>query len=76
MTNITLGTHDTERRKAALLSLAADVGAIGRNGGASISWLMCRLADAYESEPEATTDHVTEVMRLVAPRSPTIGNRR
>lgn len=75
--NITLGT-DTDRREAALRCLAENAGAIGRNGGPSLSELITRLADAAAVDPAgvaalvaaaierrhtAPADRVTEVER-------------
>lgn len=45
---ITLGEKDKERRKSALLFLAEQVGAIGRNKEPSISYLMSLIADGAE----------------------------
>lgn len=63
---ITLGTHATPRRKAALERLAARAGAIGRNGKASISELISRLADAADYDLERTAGLAGEIMIIAA----------
>jgi hypothetical protein len=68
--SLTLGMHDTARRKAALEQLATSVNAIGRNGAPSISELLSRIADAAEHDLNRTTELVNEVLAIAAERKP------
>ena len=53
---LSIGAKDTEAKKVALLNLAKEVHAIGRNGEPSISELIAWLADCAAVDLYATVD--------------------
>lgn len=63
---LTLGTHETARRKAALESLCQSIGAIGRNGVPSISEMLSRIADAADHDLNRTAALMSQILAVAA----------